>query len=142
MRPQLLVVLLFAASLPALDLKTVAAERDPVKRARMALDNGEQAATNAGKACKAGDYDPCNDELTETKDSVELAADSLQKTGINPSRNPRHFKDAEIRTRKILRILHAVEPYIHPEDADRYRSIVRRVSDINDRLLSAIMKRK
>jgi hypothetical protein len=64
---------------------------------------------------------------------------SLEQTGINPRRNPRHFKDAELRTRKILKLLGAVQSYIHPEDESQFRAVVRRVSEINDGLLSAIL---
>ena len=35
-------------------------------------------------------------------DAVELAVDSLHSTGKHPRRYPRHFKRAEILTRKLL----------------------------------------
>ena len=121
------------------DLKTIAAEPNPAKRARQALEYAEQAALKAGEACKASDYDNCDSLLDELQQSVELADKSLEQTGVDPRRNPRHYKDAEIRTRKITRQVDALRVYIHPDDIQHYETIYRRISEINDRLLAAIM---
>ena len=117
------------------------AEPNPVKRARLALTNSEHAASKAGEACKAGDLDGCLGQLREVQESVELADKSLDETGIDPGRNPRHFKDAEIRTRKILRQVDALRTYMHGEDIDRFETVYQRISDINDRLLAGIMSK-
>ena len=118
------------------------AQADLVRQARQSLVRAEQAATQSGEACKSTDYDKCNTLLTEVQEAVEKAKDSLDKTGLNPARSPRHFKDAEIRTRKILKLLRAVVSYIHPDDRPRFDTAVGRVSDINDQLLSSIMEKK
>jgi hypothetical protein len=128
--------------LEALDLKTAAAEPNLVKRARLALANGETASTRAGDACRSGDYDKCDALLDEVKESVELGKTSLDATGIDAARSPRHFKDAEIRVRKILRLLDAVRSYVHSEDMSHFEAVRARVSEINDQLLSAIMKKQ
>lgn len=124
------------------DLATIAAEPDLVKRSRKALDNAGQAIARAGKVCKANDYENCIARLTEVRESVELAKESLDKTGINPSRSPRHFKHAEIQTRKTLKLLEDLGVYIHPDDREHYDAVVRRVSEINDKLLLSIMTKK
>ena len=136
------VVILALAGVAAEDLKTVAAEPNPVKRARLALVHGEHAATKAGEACQGSEYDQCNQLLSEAEESVELASQSLDRAGIDAARNPRHHKDAEIKTRKILRLVDALRSYIHPEDLVHYEAVRKKVSDINDRLLSAIMSKK
>jgi len=131
-----------AILLSAADLKTLSAEPDLVKRTRLALTNGERAVTQAGDACRAIDYEKCVALLTEIRQSVELAKLSLDKTDIVASRNPRHHKDAEIRTRTMLRHLEALGSYVHPDDRTHYEAVRRRVSEINDQLLSAIMSKR
>ena len=115
---------------------------DLVREARQALNEAEQTAAKSGKACKDGRYEECNAMLNQTEESVERAKESLDKTGINPSRSPRHFKDAEIRVRKILKVLRDVASYIHPDDQRHYDRVVNRLSDINDQLLSSVMEKK
>ena len=136
------VLALLVAAQPAPDLAKIASEPDLVKRARLALTNAERATTAGGDACRSGDHDKCSALLSEVQNSVELAQASLQKTGIDPARSPRHFKDAEIRTRKIMRLLDAVGAYVHSDDASHFDSVRRRVSEINDQLLSGIMSKR
>lgn len=121
------------------DLKSIAAEPNPARRARAALVYGEQTAFKAGEACKGNEYEKCNHLLDEIRDSVELADKSLDETGADPRRSPGNFKNAEIRTHKILRDVDALKSYIHPDDMEHFESVYRRVSEINDRLLAALM---
>ena len=141
-RAAALALALGGSCLPAADLKTAAAEPNLVKRSRLALANGERAVLAAGDACRTGDHDRCNDLLAETRESVELAKNSLDKTGLSPNRSPRHFKDAEIRTRKILRLLDAARSYVHPDDQQLYDSVRAGISGVNDQLLAGVMGRK
>ncbi len=124
------------------DLKIAAAEPNAVKRARLALANGERAALKAGAACKGAEYDTCNALLAEVQESVELAHKSLDESGINARRNPKHFKDAEMRTHKILRLVDPLRAYVHPDDLDRFDAVQRRISEINGKFLAAVMGKK
>lgn len=118
------------------------AEVDFVRQARQALTQAEQAASQSGDACRSGDSEKCTALLDGAQKGVEQAMEALEKTGINPRRSPRHFKDAEIRTRKILRTLRNLVSYIHSDDLSHYETVVSRVSDINDQLLSSILEKK
>ncbi len=120
----------------------VAAQGDLVRQSRQALARAKQTATEAGAACRANEYEKCEALLTEAQAAIQKARDSLDKTGINPRTNPRHYKDAEIRTRETLKLLQALAPFIHPEDRAHYDAVVKRISEINDYLLSAIMTKK
>ncbi len=131
-------VLLLAARAPQ-DLKSVAAEPNLARRARAALAFGEQSALRAGDACKGNDYEKCDHLLDDVRDAVELADKSLDQTGVDPRRSPGNYKNAEIRTRKILREVDALKSYIHPDDLDHFDTVYRRISEIDDRLLAAIM---
>ncbi len=137
----LALALLAQARVPE-DLKAVAAEPNLVKRARLALTNGEQAAAKAGEACKASETAACDARLTEVQESVELAGKSLDESGIDARRSPRHFKDAEIRTRKILRQVEALRAYVQGDGLEHFEAVYRKISDINTHLLWAIMSKK
>jgi len=113
-----------------------------VKRARLALDFGDRTASQAGQACRNANYDDCNRLIDEVGNSVALADKSLDETGMDPARKPGAFKDAELRTRKILRTIEAVRAYVSPEEIEHINAVYHRVSEIDDRLVSAIMGRK
>jgi hypothetical protein len=113
-----------------------------VREARQSLTRAEQAATRSGEVCRSGEWEKCTGLLSDTQKGVEHAKEALDKTGINPQRSPRHFKDAEIRTRKILKLLRALASYIHPDDQRKYETVVGRVSEINDQLLSSVVEKK
>ena len=134
---------LAAGAWPAVvDLKGVRAEPDPIKRYRLALNYGEDAAGRGAKACKANEYEQCVGLLREVRDAVELASKSLADSGIDASRNASHHKNAEIRVRKIRKVVEGTSSYIHPEDQQEYEAVVKRISDLNDELLAAIMSRR
>jgi len=124
------------------DLKGVLGEPNLVKRARLALDFGDRAASQAGQACRNGEYEDCNKLLEQVGDSVDLAGKSLDQTGMDPARKPQSFKEAELHTRKIMRALEAVRAYVRPEEIDHVNAVYRRISEIDDRLVSGIMGRK
>ena len=125
----LLMVVFSAAAQPAEDLKKAAAERQPIRRYRLALAVGEKTVSQAAKACKAAEYEQCVELLGTVRESVEMAKKSLDDSGIDPSRNSSHHKPAEIRVRGILKVLQATESYIHPEDRKDYDAVVPQVAD-------------
>jgi hypothetical protein len=147
----ILPVLIFVLALPAQQpaapgppsgLQALMAEPNLVKRAKLALENGNRASLEAGDACKAGEYGKCTALLDEVEDSVELAEKSLNETGIDPARKPGHFKHAEIQTHKILRQVDPLRSYIRVEDMNHFKSVYRRISAIDDRLVFAILSKK
>ncbi|HZS50673.1 MAG TPA: hypothetical protein VFA54_07425 [Bryobacterales bacterium] len=142
MVPSLMLMLALAQGNPPENLQAIAAEPNLVKRARLALQRGDRDTNQAGQACKDGDYDSCNAELNHVREDVELADRSLKETGIDPARSPRHFKEAELHIRKILRSIEAVRAYLRPEDLDHFDTIYQRISEIDDRLVAAILSRK
>jgi hypothetical protein len=115
---------------------------DLVQQARQSLTEAEQSVKQSAEACRGGEWEKCNALLTDVQKGVEGAKESLDKTGINPARSPRHFKDAEIRIRKILRFLRDLGGYVHPDDRKHYETVVKRVSDIDDQILESILTRK
>ena len=84
---------------PADDLARLQSEPNLEKRAHAALNNAEDALKQARDAYTSGDTSAAESRLEEVGQSVELADSTLKQTGKNPSRSPKHFKYAELRTR-------------------------------------------
>lgn len=121
-------------------LGTIKSEPKPERRAERALDNADAALKSATDAYLVkGDLKQTNAALDELSESVELAYTSLTETHKNPSRNPKHFKRAEIRTRELLRRLTDFREQMSVDDreaVDKARSAVQKV---HEDLLEGIM---
>src|SRR6266516_3692564 len=89
----------------AFDLAAVKSEVNLEKRSDRALDNANLALDAARDAYTKGDFDESQAQLDEVGESVDLAYESLSKTGKDPRRDPKWFKRAEMRTRELLRRL-------------------------------------
>jgi len=128
---------------PSDDLARVQAEPRPDKRAHAALDNADDALKEAREAYAKGDNAETNARLEEVQQSVELADLSLKATGKNPSRSPKHFKEAELKTRNILRKLDGFREQMSVVDRPALEKVMVVVQKVHDELLDGIMgKRK
>jgi hypothetical protein len=77
--------------------------------------------------------------LGEIQQAVELSQESLEATGKLPSKKPKHFKRAEIETRKLLRELGHAETQVNFDHREHIREVYERVEQINRELLLGIM---
>jgi hypothetical protein len=136
----LLVWLSIPFALPAADLAAVKTEPNLEKRARRALDNASAACMAAEDAyTKQGNPEQANAALDEVRQSVELADVSLRQTGKSPVKSPRQFKDAEIRTRELLRRLTDLRGAMSALDRDHIDEVRAAIQKIHDDLLAGIM---
>ena len=133
-----LLALLAALPLRA-DLAAARAEPNLEKRARMALDNATSAFKAAQNAYNKGEMNETQALVEEVSASVTLAYESLKQTGKNASRDPRHFKSAEIRTRQLLRQMSDFRQQMSALDRDGIERAHAIVQKVHDDLLSAIM---
>ena len=124
------------------ELSRVEAEPNLEKRAHAALDNADDALRRAREAYMKGDDAGANAQLDEIEKSVELADTSLKKTGKNPSRSPKHFKQAEMRTRDLLRRLDGFREQMSVSDRAPAERVVEAVQKIHDAWLDGIMGKK
>ncbi len=124
---------------PADDLARIQAELHPDKRAHMALDNADDALKQAREAYDKGDNEAMAARLQEAERSVELADSSLKGTGKNPSRSPKHFKYAELKTRDLLRKLNGFREAMSVADRPPLEHVIGTVQKIHDALLDGIM---
>jgi hypothetical protein len=127
---------------PDEDLARVEAEPNLEKRAHAALDNAVEALRQARDAYAKGDDAGTNARLEEVQRSVELAASALEQTGKNPSRSPKHFKQAELRTRDLLRKLDGFRDQMSVADRAAAERVVEAVQKIHDAWLDGIMGKK
>ena len=105
----------------------------------MALDNADDALKHARDAYDKGDNEAMPARLQEVERSVELAESSLKQTGKNPSRSPKHFKYAELKTRDLLRKLESFREGMSVADRPALDRVIGTVQKIHDALLEGIM---
>ena len=122
------------------DLGSIQSEPKPERRAQLALENADGALKAAQDAYLAkGDLKQTGASLDEFSESVQLAYTSLVGTHKTPSRSPKHFKRAEIKTRELLRRLNDFRDQMGVDDreiADKAHAIVQKV---HEDLLEGIM---
>lgn len=131
-----------APGTPEEDLSHVQSEPNLEKRAHLALDNADEALTDARDEYAKGDDAAVKSRLEETQRSVELADASLKQTGKNPSRSPKHFKEAELRTRELLRRLDGFRDQMSVGDRKLVDNVTSTVQRIHDAWLDGIMGKK
>jgi len=124
------------------ELSRVEAEPNLEKRAHAALDNADDALRRAREAYTKGDDATTNARLDEVEKSVELADTALKQTGKNPSRSPKHFKQAEMRSRDLLRRLDGFRDQMSVSDRAAAERVVEVVQKIHDAWLDGIMGKK
>lgn len=124
------------------DLTAARAERNLEKRSRKALENAEAVLKAANEAYQHGDLKKTWILLDEVRESVELSHESLKQTGKNPSKSPKHFKHAEIKTRELLRRLNDFRDQMAAEDRDYIDKVRLSVQQVHEELLLGIMGKK
>jgi hypothetical protein len=124
------------------DLKTALAEPNLGKRSKLALDNAAVALKAAREAYGNGDNQAAAAAAGEIQQSVDLAYDSLMKTGKNPRNSPRWFKSAEIATRDLSKKLDSFQRDMDYTDRPLLDQVKARVQQVHDALLLGLMEGK
>jgi hypothetical protein len=135
-------ILCAAALLRAGDPNRIKAEPNLEKRSRLALENAEEDLTEARARYLKGDMSAAPKLLTELSESVEVARDALRETHKDPSKKPKHFKYAEIRTRDLLRRLDSFEQEMSVADRTLIAPVKERIQQTHDEILLGIMGKK
>jgi ADP-heptose:LPS heptosyltransferase len=124
------------------DLKPALAESNLGKRSKLALDNAGMALKAAREAYAKGDNQKVAAAADEIQQSVDLAYDSLMKTGKNPRNSPRWFKPAEISTRELSKKLDTFQQEMDFADRPLLDKVRARVQQVHDELLLGLMEGK
>ncbi len=128
-----------APALAQADLEAVKREPKLEKRARKAMDNAGKAFDRARSAYRKGETEVLRVSLQEVADSVALAQKSLQETGKQPRKASKHYKRAEIGSRKLLRRLDNFRNEMSYLDRDQIDEVIASVQKIHEELLHAVM---
>jgi hypothetical protein len=123
------------------DIPQIQAEPNLEKRSRLALDNADQALKLARESYDKSDLVNTAGLLAEVKASVELADASLKSTGKKPSRSPKAFKYAELKTSELLRRLETFAQDMNFADRPMIEPVKSTVQHVHDALLDAIMEK-
>lgn len=122
------------------DVREIESEPNLEKRAEKALANADVSLKTAEDSyLSKGDLKRTSAALDEVADSVQLAYAALTGTRKNPSRSPKHFKRAEIKTRELLRRLEDFRQQMGVDDrgvTEKARAVVQKV---HEDLLAGIM---
>ncbi len=140
---RLLAVVAIAVSATAVlhaDISSIKAEPSLEKRAEKALANADKAFKAAQEAYLVkGDLKQTANSLEELAESVELAYTSLRDTRKNPSKRPKYFKRAEIKTRELIRRLDDFRDQMSYEDRDTADKARASLQKVHEELLEGIM---
>ena len=135
-------LLLAFAGLLRADLKQVMAEPNLERRSKLALDNAEAAYQALRTAYNRGDNPQAAAAASEIRESVNLAYASLTETGKNPRKSPKYFKQAEIKTRDLLRRLDGFQQEMGFDDRGMLDETKARLQQVHDQLLMGLMEGK
>jgi hypothetical protein len=124
------------------DLKQALAEHDLGRRSKLALENAEAALKAARAAYEQGDNEKVAASVSEIIESVDLASESLNKTGKNPRSSPKWFKQAEFQTRDLLKRLETFQRDMNFADRPMLDKARIRVEEVNHSLLLGLMEGK
>ncbi len=124
------------------DLAGIKSEANLEKRARLAIENAEGALKNAQSDYEKGDANGVATAISEMRESVEVAHVALAETGKNPVRSPKHFKNAELKSRALLKRLDGFEQSMDFEDRKIVEPAKIRIQEIHDEWLLGIMGNK
>jgi hypothetical protein len=135
------VTVLLALWLAFGDLAAVKAEPDLDKRSELALVNADHDIDEARKASTDGNPQTLQAALTEVAASVDLSYESLQETHKEP-RKSKYYKRAEIQLQALMRRLNGLRDDVGYLSRPAVDSVLKKVSDVHDRIISDIMSRK
>lgn len=117
----------------------VMAESNLEKRSRRALEFSAAVLMAAVKAYDAGNWEQTMARVEEMRQGVALARKSLKDSGKDPRRSPRYFKDAEIRTRQLLREFEDFRQKMGIEERERLEPVRAYLQESNEEFLQSVM---
>jgi hypothetical protein len=134
--------LLFLAANNQLTLDKVQAEKDPIHRARAAVEYAVIAERAAEQASGQGDTALLKASIADMVTAMELARDSFAASGKTPSRNPGTFKSAELRSHEILHRLADLKDKLDIDQRPLLDGPIMKIEKIHDDWFYGIMGKK
>lgn len=138
------IALMFAASHAAFGQvatwNAVQAEVDPEKKSRLALEMALASVDGVVDAYRKGLPEQARAMSARIVEAAELSLEALEGTGKNARRQPKHFKRAEIATRKLARNLKNAQRQLIFDEREDLEPVIQRIEEINGQLLMDIMQ--
>jgi hypothetical protein len=134
-------LLLFAPPVP-LTLDQIRSDTNLEHRAHSAIEYSFAAERNAEAAYSKGDLPAVKAELKNMQDAVELAHESLQKTGKAAHSHPGPYKFGELRTQEMLVRLGDLERKMDADERPMLEGPKSKVQEIHDAWFDGIMSKK
>ena len=144
-RRSILLLTLCAAAGRAADpetLESIERETDLEKRSKFALEWARKHVDGVVEAYLAAEPDKAQETLSKIVQAVELSHESLDETGKHPRAKPKHFKRAEIATRKLIGDLEDAKRKLTFDERAQLDPAIARIEEINQALLMGIMQKK
>lgn len=120
----------------------VEAEADLERQSRLALDYARAQVDAVVKAYLDSRPDDARATLDSIVRAVEVAQAALEETGKHPRKKPKHFKNAEIATRKLVKDLEQAQAELAFEERPDLDPVIAKLEAINRQLLMGIMRPK
>ena len=118
----------------------VKAEPEPEKQSRMALELAQAGVDGVVEAYRQGLPEQARAMLARIGEAVELSLTALEATGKDARNRPKHFKRAEIATRKLARSLQSAQRQLIYDEREDLEPVIQRIEEINGEILSQIMQ--
>jgi len=123
-------------------LAPVKAEEKPEKRSKLALEYARKSVGRVAAAYEDADRETARALLASILEAAQLSEESLDETGKVARKKPKHFKRAEIGTRKLLGDLKDLDRTLTFDERQDLEPIIARLEEINNRLLERIMLKR
>jgi len=130
------------ANAQALTLNQIAVEPDLERRSRFAVEFAQAQVGIALSAYQEADAEAARAALAKIPEAVDISQASLTQTGKHARKKPKHFKRAEIETRKLLEDLKDAQRLLNFDERPDLDPIIKHVDGVNRELLLAIMQKK
>lgn len=119
----------------------VEAEPDLEKRSGLALEFARGQVDQVVADYLDGRPGDARTKLKQIVTAVELAQASLVETGKTPRKKPKHFKRAEIATRKLVNDLKQAQRKLTFDERPDLDPVIARLEQVNQQLLLGIFER-
>jgi len=123
------------------DISAVKSVPDLERRSEIALADADKQVDAAKTAYTGGDEKASEQALIEMRELVDVSYDALEHTNQAP-RKSKYYKSAELKLRALLRRLSSFRDQVSFESREAVDTVIKRVSDVHDELLVAIMSKK
>ena len=138
-----LAALAFSASAAeVLELSAIEREIDLERRSRLALEYARARVDSIVEAYVEAEPERAQEILADIVTAIEISQEALAETGKHPRAKPKHFKRAEIETRKLVRDLEGAKKKLTYDERQDLDPTIARIEEINQELLMGIMQKK